>query len=309
MSHYGARAIVNDAEAIRKILGFDQWRIFGQSFGSFIVHRYLELAPESVKAAYAHGMSVMNDGIQWTAERVLAFKRLGDLYFEIYPSDKEVLAKAKSLFPANYCTGNELHQVCGKALIDEIGWRRLSYKKFGLWKKMHEEINSLLDDQGQLNMESVKKLFPKETTLSKETFLLVDVVPAREAPGGFLNTWSCEEAMTRLRRRGIGVDQFEFNECRHALNIERSFNYKKIRKIVKEDYVSLSRIRENLRKRKDLPFYLYSADLDFFGPEAGFKEEVNYLKSLVKYRKFQDSDHGSFFLEMQVWRDLLATNE
>ncbi len=308
MSHYGARSIVFDSEAVRESLGFEKWRIFGQGFGSFIVHRYLELRPHAVKAAYAHGMSIMTDGIVWTAERVKAFKRLGDMYFDIYPKDRKILNRVKAIFPKDYCSGNEMFKVCGKALLDKIGWRRLSYKSFGRWEKMHEEIKSLLDERQNLNMDVIKKLFPAEAKLKKETFLLVDVVLAREAPGGFLNTWSCEKAMPLLRKQGIDVDAFDFNECRHALEIQRRFNYKKIKKIVREDFVSLSLIRQNLKEREDLPFYLYSAELDFFGPEGSFEQEVDYLKGLVNYTAFKNSDHGQFFIEMQVWRDLLATN-
>ncbi len=46
LKNYTSRSIVKDAEAIRqKIWGDRPWKIFGQSYGGFIVRRYLEVAP------------------------------------------------------------------------------------------------------------------------------------------------------------------------------------------------------------------------------------------------------------------------
>ncbi|WP_273353793.1 alpha/beta fold hydrolase [Corynebacterium resistens] len=47
--------IVEDAEALRRYLGAEQWSVYGQSFGGFIITSYLSRYPEVVEQAYLTG--------------------------------------------------------------------------------------------------------------------------------------------------------------------------------------------------------------------------------------------------------------
>lgn len=47
--------IVEDAEALRRALGVEQWALFGQSFGGFCITTYLSLYPESITEAFLTG--------------------------------------------------------------------------------------------------------------------------------------------------------------------------------------------------------------------------------------------------------------
>lgn len=56
LAHFRADAIVADAEAIRSaLLGDRPWRALGQSFGGFVLLRYLSAAPEGLEAALVTG--------------------------------------------------------------------------------------------------------------------------------------------------------------------------------------------------------------------------------------------------------------
>jgi len=56
LSHFRADAIVADAEAIRcTLLGDRPWRALGQSFGGFVLLRYLSFAPDGLEAALVTG--------------------------------------------------------------------------------------------------------------------------------------------------------------------------------------------------------------------------------------------------------------
>ena len=52
---YGTRGIVEDAEALRaKLWPGKPWIASGQSYGGYIVHRYVMLHPEGLRAAFSH---------------------------------------------------------------------------------------------------------------------------------------------------------------------------------------------------------------------------------------------------------------
>ncbi len=56
LAHFRADAIVEDAEAIRRaLLGDRPWRALGQSYGGFVLLRYLSAAPEGLEAALITG--------------------------------------------------------------------------------------------------------------------------------------------------------------------------------------------------------------------------------------------------------------
>jgi hypothetical protein len=68
----------------------------------------------------------------------------------------------------------------------------------------------------------------------------------------------------------------------------------------------LMRIKLNLLRYPRLQFYLYSGELDTFGPQEANAEEVRLFGSRVTYRPYK-SGHGDYFEEPQTWKDLLST--
>lgn len=47
--------IIDDAEALRQLMGLEQWDVFGQSYGGFCITRYLSTHPASVGRAFVTG--------------------------------------------------------------------------------------------------------------------------------------------------------------------------------------------------------------------------------------------------------------
>ncbi len=78
---YGSEGIVSDAEVIRKkLLGNRPWKIFGQSYGGMIVHRYVTQAPESVESASSHGFALTKDALATLTARIASQKRVVQSY-------------------------------------------------------------------------------------------------------------------------------------------------------------------------------------------------------------------------------------
>ncbi|MBC7387218.1 MAG: hypothetical protein H7301_13785, partial [Cryobacterium sp.] len=74
LGRYGTRNTVYDSEAIRAKLFPDgrKWKLFGQSYGTAIVHRHISLAPYAVEKAFAHGLSMMSEGFRWSEFRLIS---------------------------------------------------------------------------------------------------------------------------------------------------------------------------------------------------------------------------------------------
>eukprot|EP01068_Selenidium_serpulae_P009971 Selendium_serpulae@DN5361_c0_g1_i5.p1 len=97
LSHFRADTIVADCEAIRRLyLGeTEKWTLLGQSFGGFIIWRYLSFASEGVEGYIITGgippiektpVEVYGQIFQKVISRT-------ELYYKRYPEDREVVRK------------------------------------------------------------------------------------------------------------------------------------------------------------------------------------------------------------------------
>src|SRR5438874_806029 len=92
LTHYGSTGIVSDAEPIRKHLFKDApWKIFGQSYGAYIVHRYVTQAPDSIISASAHGDAILPDPLRRFTNRIEAQQSVLNGYLSFYPDDASVI--------------------------------------------------------------------------------------------------------------------------------------------------------------------------------------------------------------------------
>lgn len=300
---YGTRNIVRDSEAIRKHLFKDhrKWRIFGQSFGGYIVHRYIQIAPEAIEKAYAHGASLMTDGIAWGMARMASQKRNGEAYDVKYPGDKEILAKARALFPKDYCNGNATVVSCGSGLLDYFGWSMLGFSNS--WGNLHKAIGSLLKADGSFNLEYMQSQIPNQVDAKPSMIdFMVAVIPGRELPAGFLNTWSCKKATERFKAQGENPDEWQFNECRLSINAQATYD-SFLDQIVEEDYLTPKMVAKSLKRNPKLDFYLYSGQLDSIVPVESFGEEVKWLRNRIHYTNFLQTGHN-WMAEAQIWSEL-----
>lgn len=279
---YGTRNIVRDAEAVRKhLLGDQPWGIFGQSFGGYIVHRYIATFPKSLNLAVVHGSSLMKNGIRWVETRLMAQHRVSQEYLKIYPGDADILKSARAQVPEDYCQGNKTIQVCGAALLDNLAWSPITYP--GRWPLLHQTLARLLKSDGKLDLAYLETLIPNQVTSEESvTDFMVAVIPGREVPGGLLNTWSCKKAVPRMKRRGVDSQSWFYSECRTALAAKATYD-SFLKKLLKDDMIELSDVRKSLKKNPGLKFHLFSGEFDTFIARESYVEEV---KALSKFSNF-----------------------
>jgi pimeloyl-ACP methyl ester carboxylesterase len=295
LMNWGSRAIVHDSEALRKHLFGDQkWRAFGQSYGGFIVHRYLEVAPEGLDRAIAHGSSVMTDPVSWLTERIRSQARVSATYFSRNSSDREALSKTRAQIPDTQCWTSGAYKSCGPAVLDSI---TIPLGFQDSWPSLHQWISRLRDKNGSVNQTVLSGLVRTYVFgVYGEGGLGGNVISKMEIAPGYNDRDGCLVVMERMRANGEKPDSFDVNECRLLTTLQSP--YEEALKVVAAQPLSLNKIAENLSRGGE--FYLFSGQQDVFVPFATFDEEVRRLGGHVHYESFPNSGHEGYYTEPHV---------
>lgn len=99
LTHMRADEIVNDAEALRQILGVERWTLLGQSFGGFTSLHYLSVHPESLAGViFTGGLSA----VRHSAEEIYAatweiMVGKSRRYYRAFPTDRDRVRRVADL--------------------------------------------------------------------------------------------------------------------------------------------------------------------------------------------------------------------
>lgn len=306
LTHYTSTEIVKDSEIIReKILGpKSQWKVFGQSYGGLIVHRYSLVAPQSIKGAYAHGFSLMEDQTEWLKMRILSQKRVLSVYFEKYPEDRALLAQARSQVSEDMCFEEDGTEVCGPKVLDAL----TMFLGFSTsWSGMHQTIRSFVDEDGDL-METNLLHFVRMYVFGvyNNNGLAGSVISMTEISGGGSDSETCKIVNDRLTAEGEAPEDWLINECRLLAGMKNDKWTEVLKGVEFKFGMTPADLKASLEKHPNLPFFLYSGEKDVFVPMETFEEEVKALGSRITYRQFPRSGHEGFYTERQVWTDILS---
>ena len=297
---------MKDAETLRvKLFGQNgRWRIFGQSYGAFIVHRYLEVAPEHIDKAYAHGNALGFNQVEKVTMRIESQQRVAKDYFKIYPEDEKIIFKIRSLIPESRCFSDEHNLICGPGVLDASASSFLLSPSH--WKDLHGWLNYFLIPPDFKNiyepnlLKWITYFTFGDNTENEFLFEAINRVEREEDDG------ACQKATHNLEALGEFPTPWAINECRllHAFLSEYS-SY--VRTISARDPLTLDGFITAFDTLKgSVPFYLYSGHLDPIVPEGMFQKEVGSLSRHTgfHYENFRMSGHDGYESESNVWRDL-----
>ncbi len=312
MQNYGSRSIVKDAEALRShLLGQQKkWKVFGQSYGGFIAHRYLEIAPEGIAVIYAHGNSLMADWRLFYKYRLLSQKRITENYFAKAPKDRDLIINLKKQIPDTQCFENTSIKICGAAVIDAtvllLGFP-------SSWADLHGSLKSLLNSDGVIIQNRLKN-FVQNFIFNAFSYNPVPLaLIAKLELNSNDDSDQCSEAIKQLKADGENPDSWLLNECRLTQSIQylqtTDDDSLLIEKFKIKDPISLKTIEQNLTTYKNIQFYLYSGELDAYVPKETFNSEANQLKHLKNfhYKNFETSGHDGYLVEAALWDDMSET--
>ncbi len=305
--HYGTRSIVRDAEAVReRLLGAgSRWKVFGQSYGGMIVHRYLTAAAGSIASAHAHGFSVMKDSVSWLELRLRSQRRVWDDYLKMYPADEALLARVRAQVRADLCYTDGRLRACGDAILDGLtillGFR-------DSWPELHTVLErNLLRENGALN-EAGLEWFTRTYVFGVygAQALAAAVLTKVEISPGMSDSQGCDVALERLRASGEGPETWALNECRLLRSMRNPDLENRLREVTFTDPLTLEQLDAALGAGPEPRFFLYSGRRDVFVPVETFADEVTRLGARLTYREFYMSGHEGFLTERAVWSDLLG---
>lgn len=308
IQHYGSRSIVKDAEALRlHLLGSKKkWKVFGQSYGGFIAHRYLEIAPEGISSIYIHGNALMSDWRLFYKQRLLSQKRIIENYFAIAPKDRELLMAIKRQIPESQCFENTSIKICGASVID-AAVLLLGFPSS--WDNLHISLKSLVSTDGIINQSRLKSFVQGFifNAFSNNPVPLALIAKLELNSGDDID--QCSEAIKQIKADGDNPDSWPLNECR----LSQSIQYLKvdnessiIEKFKIKDFIDLKIIEKNLISHKNIQFYLYSGELDAYVPKETFASEIQQLNHLKNfhYKNFETSGHDGYLVEATIWDDM-----
>lgn len=303
LTNYTTRSIVKDAEKIREaILGKNsKWKIFGQSYGGMIVHRYISMFPNSIISAHVHGYAIMTDQNEWMKLRILSQKRVTEDYFKAHPEDQASLQKIKTLLPNDYCLRDNDISLCGPVIMDIL---RHPLGFSDSWDEMHWWIDNLVEFiVSEPNMMiGFSNYYYTDFTHDSLPSLVINKVEISKGPS---DREECLEAFKRLKAAGDDPDLWAINECRVIINLQNKQFDNVLSAVTVSDPLTIDSVKEALTNNPELKLFLYSGQKDVFVPVDTFTEETQKLNGMIQYTNFQNSGHEGFNTEQLIWDELI----
>ncbi|MBP9709089.1 MAG: hypothetical protein KBD78_15745 [Oligoflexales bacterium] len=256
-----------------------------------IVHRYLEEAPESIYSAHAHGFAPGLDSVEGIEARLLNQYKIVNKFFDQNPRAKANFDKLLAYLSPNRCYRHGKDEVCGIDTLNELG----SFFSFqNQWPDLVDLFTSqemLFKANGEINIENLKKFIkylnfePSKSDedpqdVGGETISLMEIFPENvtvDDPTG------CVRAYNRLvYSLKIEASKMYFNECASKLKLDADTNESiySLGKFLGYIDLDIEVIKANLLENQ-IPFYLYSGELDGMAPPTIFTKEVSLLSDLV----------------------------
>ena len=318
---YASLGIVKDAEAVRKtLIGDRKWKIFGQSYGAYIVYRYIETHPEGVSKAFAHGNAMGVSDFNGSYYRIASQQKVLEKFFKLFPDMKTKLKILKQELTDK--------TLCFKAANDQdtCGYEILSHFVYSLgfrdqWKFLAVYLKNIvpgptLDKAYLANYvsQNIQQPFVYRDVSNPEKYAATtnffynfaglydwDTTP--------LDAQKCllifDKMKTSLK---ITTDQMLLNECLAPVQ----FDYKDLMKPYLAPkiagfgtrFVQPEVVLKNITQFK-IPVFSYSGSLDCFISKDFFATQIKAAGKKITHRHFEDSGHEGFATERQVFTDLM----
>ncbi len=316
---YGSAGIVRDAEELRKLLlGNNKWKIFGQSFGGYVVYRYLEMYPQAISKAYVHGYALGHSDLDVSHARILNHGIVLESYYKIYPSDrKRLIILNKYLSDKNKCFKKENTEVCGFEILPNLV-QRIGFKSN--WETLHLQIERFVPNDRvseQAISDFVKQMvrfsdYHTKRVVGEDYFekysAALHFIGLYDMNNSALDYEKCLAIYQKMEKESkIKVGESLLDECKAPFQHGYKDQIKPILankvQVSESNFVQMAKVKSNISKH-NISLYVYSGSFDSFIPKSLFQKEVSFLGDSVNYMNFLNSGHEGFMTEAQIFRNL-----
>lgn len=317
---YGSAGIVTDAEVLRKkLIGDKKWKVFGQSFGSHVVHRYIKMFPASISKAYAHGYPEGPSDFDFSFSRIASEGMVLNSYLSTHNSDRTRL-KALNAFLSDptKCYKNGTSEYCGfenlTSLIYLLGFRD-DWSTFHSWLLFLVPIDTVVEDnlRDYTAKLATKYFFYHNVPRMNENDLanmdislnFLGIADTNSSPIDYDKCIEIYKKMETVYK--IKPSDMLLNECQAPVQFAFRDQLRVILSNRMNDESSSLLKLEDIKAtllRNPISFFLYSGGLDSFVPKDLFVLESKSLGSLVNYTNFSESGHDGYVTEKKVLVDL-----
>ena len=310
LSYYGSRGIVADAEAVRAIVWpGKKWIAAGQSYGGYIVHRYVTLHPEALTAAISQQDVLTSDGYTRLKNRYASQAQVMTDYLSQYPDDQARLTNLRNYLTLSLCgqNTNGTEEVCGFAILQPFT-NLLGFTD--TWLQIHDWLGIMapgnsVSDAGILRFLNTYVFSSAVNPNQKGWAAAVIDYTDRNLPTGSV----CAQARNDLLPTGVDLASILLSECMATLqkSTQVTNNPPTWTAGLTLDPLTIANMKQVLQSSA-LPLYLYSSAKDPYVPPTEFTEELTAITSLsnVHYTEFQDTGHDGSYDEPQTWADWIT---
>ena len=313
LRYYLSSAIVLDSEAIRRALYGDEsrWCIIGQSYGSLIGHRYLEMCPGSISSLHLHGHAPM-DTPQLDAEfRLRAHAANLKRFLTAHPACEAQLKALRQHLgdPKNGFTFGDV-RLEGPHLLDYAGLVFLAEDKE--WPQLEAMLQMICADGKTIDRAAlqtmVKAICIDELEIDNPSNPLNTVCNRIECYGAGKQSLSdfYTAIFDKLAKEGSDPRDWPLGEEALA-----HFSMKSPSLILADtmdlgplDLLNPAHEAMQLKAHPEIEFFLYSSDQDPLSPPAIFEPLVKMCGPRLHYQIIRGTGHGGFMNDRPFWSDL-----
>lgn len=280
---WGTKGIVEDSEAVRKVLGITRWNLVGQSYGAFIVYRYVQDHPEAIGIAVAHGAGVLEEPDKVLRLRFRQQAFVIGKFIERYPT---ALESARKILHDRLCADEKMES-CGGDFVSTVARQYLGFTY--AWSELRRRLKEVAD-------RGFSK--PLRATAGEAEFLS-NVWWLTTPEAGYLKSGDCQAARTDVLRRTGDPAAFAFSECWSRLQ-DAGTTDEEYRRLLSEGGIERlhpAAVRAGLEKNPELRLYMFAGELDYVTPPAQVSLSAAEIGPRASYAKIEGAGHESYFAD------------
>lgn len=303
LPYYASDSIVKDLEAIRKHLNIKKWNIFGQSYGGYVVYRYLLLAPQSLNNIYVYAESLNDDLYRATLNRIKSQVRVIESYLVEYPEDKNTLIYLAETLSSDVCFSDLAgYDICGHQVLYYL-LKNIGFTEY--WEHIHTDLQKLANLSAQelvAELGSTLKAIFKSEKQSKYYYEASVVLEKIDSNFEKYSAKTCRKISEDLELESTN-EFLKFTDCgvylqeNHPVQLyEAEPDLSALVKKTEKKLITSQMIESALLNNPKVQVWVHSAGKDSYVPKENFDAIKNLASKLpnLHYEHHEESGHGGF---------------